>query len=252
MTDSIFQIIVYSWIGLALITFCSLFFVTAPFGRHSSKEWGPMINARLGWVIMELPSPVLLSFFYFTGESEPNTVTLIFWGLWMVHYTNRTLIYPFRQRDHGKKMPVMIIGSALFFNFMNPFVNGYFLGNYGHLYDATWLSSPQFILGMILFVVGMLINIQSDNILLNLRKPGETGYKIPQGGLFPYVSCPNLFGEIIEWIGFAIMIWALPALSFAIWTFANLAPRAIAHHKWYHEKFTDYPKERKAVIPFLW
>lgn len=252
MTDTTFHYIVYGWTALALITFVSLFFVTAPFGRHTSKSWGPMINARLGWILMELPSPLFFSYFFFTGKTAPNSVTLFFWALWIAHYFNRSVIYPLRQRDHSKKMPVMIMGSAIFFNFMNGFVNGYFLGNYGDLYTQAWLSSPQFIIGLLVFAGGMFINIQSDNILLNLRKPGETGYKIPQGGLFKHVSCPNLFGEIAEWTGFAIMIWALPAFTFALWTFANLAPRAIAHHQWYLQKFDNYPSNRKAVLPFLW
>ena len=93
--------------------------------------------------------------------------------------------------------------------------------------------------------------MQSDSILINLRKPGETGYKIPQGGMFSHVSCPNHMGEIIEWTGFGIMMWALPGVSFAIWTAANLIPRALEHHKWYYEKFKDYPKDRKAIIPRL-
>ncbi|WP_052597412.1 DUF1295 domain-containing protein [Aureispira sp. CCB-QB1] len=252
MTTTLFYGIAYGWIALASLTFLSLFFVTAPFGRHTSENWGPSINARLGWFLMELPSPLLFSYFFFTGSTAPNKVTLIFWSLWILHYLNRTIIYPLRQRDHNKKMPVMIMGSAIFFNIINGFINGYFLGNYGNLYPETWLSSPIFWIGIMLFLIGMFINIQSDNILLNLRKPGETGYKIPQGGLFKYVSCPNLLGEIIEWIGFAIMVWSLPALSFALWTFANLSPRAIAHHKWYHNKFENYPENRKAVLPFLW
>ena len=98
-------------------------------------------------------------------------------------------------------------------------------------------------------MIGAGINIHSDQILLSLRKPGETGYKIPKGGMFKWISCPNLFGEILEWSGFAILCWNLPALGFAVWTAANLIPRALSHHKWYLEKFSDYPKERKAVIP---
>ena len=38
----------------------------------------------------------------------------------------------------------------------------------------------------------------------------------------------------------------------AVFTFANLAPRAWSHHKWYRKKFPDYPKQRRAVIPFIW
>jgi hypothetical protein len=69
--------------------------------------------------------------------------------------------------------------------------------------------------------------------------------------MFRLISCPNLFGELIEWFGFALLCWNLPALTFFIWTAANLIPRAISHHQWYRKKFNDYPSERKAIIPFL-
>ena len=104
---------------------------------------------------------------------------------------------------------------------------------------------------ILLFLFGFIINIQSDNYLLSLRKPGESGYSIPKGRWFGLVSCPNHFGEILEWTGFALMAWNLPAFSFAVWTAANLIPRAISHHKWYHAHFEHYPADRKAVIPYL-
>ena len=110
----------------------------------------------------------------------------------------------------------------------------------------------HFIIGLSLFVVGFLINQRADHLLINLRKPGETGYKIPQGFLFDYISSPNLFGEIIEWSGFALMAWNLPGLTFMVWTFANLVPRAKNHHDWYLSHFPDYPKKRKIIFPFLY
>jgi 3-oxo-5-alpha-steroid 4-dehydrogenase 1 len=88
-------------------------------------------------------------------------------------------------------------------------------------------------------------------VLRALRKPGETGYAIPYGGLYRWVSCPNYFGELLEWIGFAIAAWTLPALAFAVFTFANLFPRALSHHRWYREKFVDYPADRKAMLPLI-
>jgi steroid 5-alpha-reductase/3-oxo-5-alpha-steroid 4-dehydrogenase 1 len=102
-----------------------------------------------------------------------------------------------------------------------------------------------------LFVLGFSINLQADTILINLRQPGETGYKIPRGGLFRLVSCPNYLGELIEWTGWAIATWSLPGLAFAVWTAANLVPRALSHHRWYRDRFPDYPAERRAVIPLL-
>ena len=55
----------------------------------------------------------------------------------------------------------------------------------------------------------------------------------------------------LEWTGFAIAAWSLPALAFALYTVSNLAPRAVAHHRWYRDKFPDYPRERRALIPFV-
>ena len=106
--------------------------------------------------------------------------------------------------------------------------------------------------GAALFLVGFGINLWADNTLRGLRHPGETGYKIPYGGLYRYISCPNYFGEIIEWIGWALATWSLPGLAFAVWTIANLAPRAWSHHQWYIKRFSEYPRERKALIPGVW
>jgi hypothetical protein len=33
-------------------------------------------------------------------------------------------------------------------------------------------------------------------------------------------------GEILEWTGFAVACWSLPAAAFAFYTFCNLGPRA--------------------------
>ena len=48
-----FQYLIYTWILLAVIVFFILLKITAPYGRHSSKKWGPQISNRLGWIIMD-------------------------------------------------------------------------------------------------------------------------------------------------------------------------------------------------------
>lgn len=65
--------------------------------------------------------------------------------------------------------------------------------------------SISFLAGAFLFITGMAINWKSDGMLISLRRPGETGYKIPNGFLFNYISTTSLLGEIIEWTGFALM-----------------------------------------------
>jgi hypothetical protein len=251
MSSSTFQLIVYIWIAIAVIIFPVVLRVIAPYGRHTTTSWGPLINNKAGWVLMESPALFFFAIFFLFGSIHQSFVPWIFFGFWMIHYINRTLVFPFRLRTKDKKMPIAIVFMAIGFNLVNGFINGYYLGSLAGTYEITWLYDPRFILGAILFISGLFINWQADNILIHLRKPGETGYKIPVGGFFTWISCPNHFSEIIEWLGFALMTWSLPALAFAIWTIVNLVPRALHHHKWYSETFKDYPPERKALIPFI-
>ena len=250
MSQEDFNIIVYIWIGLAIIVFPVALLITAPYGRHT-KKIGKMIPNKLGWTLMEIPSLALCIYFFVTGIAEKTFLHYIFVSLFVLHYLNRTFIWSLRTKTKGKQMPLIITFSGIFFNLINGSIIGYYLGNFA-VYEASWLYDPRFITGITLFFIGAYINISSDNKLLKLREPGETGYKIPYGGLFKYVSAPNLFGEIIEWTGYAIATWSLPTASFAIWTFANLLPRGTAHHKWYLRNFKDYPRKRKAIIPKIW
>lgn len=247
--DYNYLVIIWTALGLAVLPL--LFFIKAPYGRHIRKEWKPMINNRLGWFLMELPSVVFFAYFFLSGKSDKSFVLWIIFTLWELHYINRVFVFPFKLKTKGKKMPLLIALFALCFNFMNGFINGYFFGNLALMYDITWLYDPRFIVGIILFLTGIMINWQSDEILFGLRKPGETGYRIPYGKMYKYISCPNYFGEIVEWTGFAILTWCLPSFSFLVWTIVNLLPRALSNHKWYKEQFPDYPGERKAFLPFV-
>lgn len=245
-----YTLFTWAWIALGIAVFIILNFITAPYGRHTKTTWGPLIDNKLGWFIMEFFLLVVLFYFILTGINEQSIVNIIITGLITIHYLDRSIIFPIRIQTKGKKMPLLIMIFALGFNLSNGFLFGYYLGNF-KVYTLNWLTTPQFIIGTLIFITGAVINKYADTILINLRKPNETGYKIPYGGLFKYVSCPNLLGEIIQWFGFAVLTWSLPGLAFFVWTFANLVPRAISHHKWYLSHFENYPKERKAVIPFI-
>jgi hypothetical protein len=244
-----FTIFVLIWIALALILFPIQFFVTAPYGRHVRAGWGPGLPNRLGWFVMEAVSLVLFAALFLSGGAPKTPATWIFFALWVAHYGNRSLIFPWRTKTRGKIIPLGIVLGAVSFNLVNAGLNGFYLGSLAH-YPATWLIDPRFIMGLAIFFVGAAINIWADGKLIALRK-NDGGYAIPRGGLFERISCPNLFGEIVEWFGFAILCWNLPAFSFAIWTAANLIPRARSHHAWYCSHFADYPPGRRAVIPFL-
>ena len=252
MTEQRLYTICWIWIGIAIAVHVTMFFITAPFGRHTTDKWGVTIDNKLGWVIMESPSLLIMLYFLQTGKFSFSNYSWVLFVFWILHYANRSFIYPIRIKSTPKKMPLLIVINAIVFNIMNAGLNGYYLGELSNTnYDSHWLISWNFIIGLVLFLSGAFINNKADTILINLRGPGESGYKIPKGFLFDYISSPNLFGEIIEWGGFAIMAWNLPALTFLIWTFANLVPRAKNHHDWYLRNFEDYPKDRKIIFPFL-
>nr|XP_006135277.2 3-oxo-5-alpha-steroid 4-dehydrogenase 2 [Pelodiscus sinensis] len=160
----------------------------------------------------------------------------------------RTFIYSFFTRS--RLFPLQILFLAILFCSYNGFLQGYYM-IYCAQYPNDWFTDFRFISGVLLFLFGMGINIHSDLLLRQLRKPGDTTYKIPQGGLFTYVSGANFFGEIVEWFGYAIATWSFPAFTFALFTLCCIGPRAYHHHRFYLRMFTDYPKSRKALIPFI-
>lgn len=247
-----FNIICWTWIAIGVIILLPILFkIIQPYGRHSNSNWGPMINNRLGWIIMELPA--LFVFLYFANQTSNwfNFMLVIAVSLWGIHYFNRVFIYPFLLKTKGKKMPVVIMLSAISFNIVNGFLNGYWLAHFAPEDKIEFSTDLRLVIGAIIFAIGFFINQYYDRILINLRKGKSKGYQIPYGGLFKYVSCPNFLGEIISWIGFFVVTLSLPAFSFLVWTLANLIPRALDHHKWYKSEFAEYPAKRKAIFPFL-
>ena len=250
LTPDEYKIACYAWLTLAIVVFFTLIFVKAPYGRHRTAGWGVEISAKMGWIIMESIPALFLTIMLIFGDHR-DLVVLFFWAIWTAHYVNRAWAWPNRAKLEQKLMPLSVVIIAIIFNTINCWLNGIWLFDLSDGYDASWFTDPRFLIGGGVFFLGMIINITSDNILFSLREDGSTGYKIPRGGLFERVSSPNYLGEIIEWAGFAIATWSLAGLTFAIWTFCNLAPRALAHHRWYKEEFSNYPKERKALIPFV-
>eukprot|EP00118_Oscarella_pearsei_P000821 m.5885 g.5885 ORF g.5885 m.5885 type:complete len:284 (+) comp14361_c0_seq2:28-879(+) len=258
------------WILLAFfsITFFLLTVVgmRAPYGRYAradapktplsqSKMLGFTMNAKLGWTLQELPSfliPLAYILLVNPGESKVNrglNANLVLLGCFLLHYSQRSVIYPCLIRGTS---PTKL--GAVFLAFILCTVNGYLQGCYLTRiaeYPSGWLTQWNFVLGVPMFLLGWMINIHSDHILRNLRKPGETGYKIPKGGMFEFVSGANFLGEIVEWTGYSLAGWSFVTAIVPIFTVLNLIPRALHHHQNYHEKFEDYPKNRKAVFPYI-
>jgi len=229
----------------AAVVFPLLFLIPAPYGRYRRPGWGPAIDARIGWLIMESPAVVVPLAVFATagGRTGPGAWLLI---LWEVHYLNRTLVYPFRTRGDRPRTPVLTVLLAIVFNLLNGTIIGWSLAA-----DPPPADSIQPWIGIAVFAAGFLINLQADAILRSLRPPGDSGYQIPSGGAFRWVSAANYLGEMVEWVGFAVAAMTPAAWAFAAFTAANLVPRGWSHHRWYRAAFPDYPPGRRAVLPYL-
>ena len=247
---SSFNIFSITWIAIAVVIFFSLFFVVAPYGRHIKNGWGPNISARLGWVFMESPCVFLMFGLAINTWETLSCIQIIFLVIWLTHYVHRTFIWPYKVNMRGKEMPLTIALSAFFFNIVNVSIQAYWIFYFAS-YPLDWLTSPAFIIGISIFIIGLYINIRSDYILINLRKEKGPGYHISNSFLYKHLSSPNYFGELLEWMGWAILTFSLSGFIFFLWTFANLFPRAITNHKWYKNKFKEYPESRKAILPWI-
>lgn len=253
----------YSLIIFFLIspaTVVALRYATAPYGKHRRSGWGPTMSTPLAWFLMESPTLWLTTLVFPLGQNRTNPKALVLGSLYLTHYFHRTVLYPIRlhlrssSRKTPNEFPVSMALMAFVFNILNAYLQIRWVTHYAVYHEENnnkWLWW-RFFTGLAIFVVGMAVNVTSDYALMELKSEGGGGYKVPRGGLFELVSCPNYFGEILEWFGWFVVNWSWPALGFFLFTCANLIPRGVSNHKWYLEKFAeDYPKNRKAVIPFV-
>lgn len=237
-----------------VVVFFCLFYIDAGYGQYIGRRWGRAVSNRIGWVLMESPV-VALFFLYWIGSDRALAATpLVFFLLFNLHYCQRTFVFPLLMRG-SDLMPWSIILFGMLFNAANAYMQGAWIFHLSpeSLYTPGWLATPQFGIGVVLFLAGFAVNLHSDRIIRRLRAPGDTAFHIPRGGLFEQVSSAHYFGELVEWIGWAILTLSWSGLVFALWTFANLAPRARRNHRWYLETFGEaYPRGRKRLIPYLY
>ena len=240
---------------IAVVVFVALFFVNAGYGKCYNKRWGPTLDNHLGWFLMEAPVFVAMLVLWWLSDRRTDYVRLVFLLLFEAHYFHRSFIFPLQLRGHNR-MPWAIVGMGALFNTLNAFMQGgwIFYISPADMYPASWLRSLPFIAGVVIFAAGMFINIQSDTIIRNLRQPGDTAHYLPKGGMFRYVAGANYLGEFMEWAGFALLTWSWAGAVFALWTFANLAPRAARTHDLYASEFPEEfdPQKVKRIIPFIY
>ena len=239
------------WSFLAIIVFVSLFFTDAPYGRFLKSSSKLNLASRTGWIIMECPTVIGLIIFLIIFAEKIELAELCLCLIWASHYFHRTFIWPFRAKLDGKRMNLVVVIMAVLFNTVNVFIQMYWIFAVADYSDELF-SSPIFYMGLFIFFLGMATNIKSDNILMKLRAVHGNGYHVPRGFLYKFVSSPNYLGEIIEWLGWAILTLSPAGLVFFLWTAANLIPRARSNHKWLISNVENYPESRKSIFPYIY
>lgn len=239
----------------AVVVFVALHFVTAGYGIMYGKQWGPTLPNRIGWILMEAPVFVVMLILWLLSDRVTEAAPIVMLAIFELHYFQRSFIFPFLLRGKSP-MPIAIVLMGMIFNVLNALMQGgwIFYVSPTDRYPVSWLWSWQFLIGTLIFFAGMYVNLQSDYIIRHLRRPGDRGHYIPRGGMFRYVTSANYFGELTEWIGFAILTWSWAGAVFALWTFANLAPRAVKLTDRYNTEFgNDYRSlNRRHIIPFIY
>lgn len=245
--------------GLVLLTIIGTRFVTTPYGRFGDGTPGIRLSPRLGWFLMELPAPLVFVATFIQGDHATEPVPLVLLAVWLIHYGNRTFLFPILMRvapGHRQSFNFSVVAIGWIVTSLHGYLNGAWISHYGPHFTTAWFTDPRFIGGIALYYAGFVITVHSESIMRNLRPrvmtPGEPRYRIPTGGLYRWVTNAPYLGELMAWTGFAIFTWSLAGLFILSISAANLLPRALANHRWYREQFPDYPAERKVLIPGIW
>jgi very-long-chain enoyl-CoA reductase len=233
-------------------------------GKLYFKDLGPQV----GWTtvfLTEYAGPLLIYLFFYSrpsliyGEQAANTprhlAVQVACVCWTFHYGKRLLETIFVHRFSHGTMPILNIfkNSGYYWGFA-AFV-AYF--NNHPLYTPPSFGLTQLYAGLVAFLFCELGNFSIHVALRNLRPAGSKERRIPLPtgnpltALFNFVSCPNYTYEVGAWFSFSVMSQSLPALLFAIVGFGQMTIWALGKHKIYKHDFKDYPRGRKAIIPFI-
>ena len=255
MSPVLFTYLLWVMSFLAIVVFICLYFITAGYGQFRTKRWGYSIDNRVAWFLMEAPVFFVMLIIWCRAGFPFHLPELILLGLFLVHYFQRSFVFPSLMNGHSR-MPLSIMMMGVLFNVINGIMQGgglFWFPIPAYTQGASYLLRWNAIVGIIVFLFGMIVNWHSDYVIRHLRQPGETRHYLPQAGFYRYVTSANYFGELVEWIGFAIAAANPAAWVFALWTGANLIPRAHAIHRKYHEEFGDEAVgTRRRIIPLVY
>ena len=172
-----------------------------------------------------------------------------------VHYIKRILETKFVHRFSHNAMPLRnLFKNTSYYTLFGAWM-AYFINH--PLYTPPTYGNMQVYIALVCFIFCELGNFSIHIALKNLRPPGSKQRKIPRPTgnpftiMFNFVSCPNYTYEVFSWVAFAVMTQCFVGFLFAFAGFAQMAIWALGKHRNYRREFSNYPKQRKAIIPLL-
>lgn len=77
-------------------------------------------------------------------------------------------------------------------------------------------------------------------------------HRVIAGGLFDLVSSPQMLTEVVMYGAWYAVLWGSTGWKYVLlFVWGNQFEIAVINHRWYRDKFPDYPRHRKAIIPYL-
>ncbi|XP_055831430.1 uncharacterized protein LOC129900469 [Solanum dulcamara] len=213
---------------------------------HSSNFMQGKLSSKIGMFMLYAPA-CLMGFASFLMYPDGGTRFMLLKSAVTIHFLKRVLEVLFIHKYSGG----MILGSALLISssyFMLAAVMIYIQHlTLGYMEPEVDLK----FIGLLIFLVGISGNFYHHYLLSKLRGSKEKGYKIPQGGLFSMVICPHYLFEIICFIGISFISQTSFSFCCAVGVALYLSGRSYVTRKWYLSKFENFPKNVKALIPFV-
>lgn len=255
MTKERFDLLLIGMVALAAVVFAALYFVRAGYGLLRDGRWGPKIDNRIGWILMEAPVFLAMTALCLCSPRRNEAAPLVFFALFQLHYLHRAFIYPMLFKSRSA-MPLGIVAMGIAFNLLNACMQGgwiFYVAPEGY-YTNEWLLSPQSSPERPSSSPAW----RSTSIRTGSSAACANRATRPTTCLGAECSAtlrrPTTSARSSNGPGFAILTWSASGAVFALWTFANLVPRADAIYKRYAELFGDELRKerRKRVIPFIY
>ncbi|MCE3052505.1 hypothetical protein HAX54_052792 [Datura stramonium] len=213
---------------------------------HSSNFLQGKLSSRTGMFILYAPACVM-GFASFLLYPDGGTRFMMLKSAVTIHFLKRVLEVLFVHKYSGG----MILGSVLLISSSYCMLAAVLIYiqhlNQGYTEPEIDLKS----IGTLIFLVGISGNFYHHYLLSKLRDSREKGYKIPKGGLFSMVICPHYLFEILCFIGISFISQTTFSFCCAVGVALYLSGRSYVTRKWYLSKFENFPKNVKALIPFV-